>query len=289
MKQKVLITGANGGFGNLMVEELLKNGHQVVASMRNIEKRNKTPAEKLKIQGAKIIEMDVADDQSVSRGISDAIKQVGDLNVVVNNAGLGVIGFQETFTADDWKKLFDVNVFGIQRVLREIVPSFRKQKDGLIINISSLLGRITVPFYGAYNASKWAVEAMTENYRTELSKFGIDVCIIEPGGFPTTFIDNLMRGSDLSRNESYREIEPTPESFLKGFEEALANNPAQDPRNVAKATVEIIETPKGERAFRTIVDKMGMGDPITSYNESLHQMTQGIYSAFGIDHFLKIK
>ncbi len=152
-----------------------------------------------------------------------------------------------------------------------------------------MLGRITVPFYGPYNASKWAVEALSENYRSELSQLGIEVCIVEPGGFPTTFIDHLMRPSDQSRNASYGEMSNMPEGFLKGFEQALASNPAQDPKNVAHAIVSIIEGNHGKRPFRTIVDKMGMGDHISGYNEQLGQITSGIYTAFGIGHLLKLK
>ena len=124
-----------------------------------------------------------------------AVDQAGGLDVVINNAGVGVLGLQEAFTIDDWQKLFDINVFGVQRVNRAVIPGMRARGSGLLIQVASILGRMTIPFYGPYNASKWALEALSENYRTELSGFGVDCCIVEPGGYPTNFMANLMTPS----------------------------------------------------------------------------------------------
>jgi NAD(P)-dependent dehydrogenase (short-subunit alcohol dehydrogenase family) len=286
---KIIITGASGGFGRLIVEALIGNGHQMAATLRDAGGRNQGTAARLKELGCAVIEMDVTSDAGVERGVADAVGALGGLDVVINNAGQGVLGLQEGFTADDWKRVFDINVFGVQRVCRAVLPHLKAQRAGLIINISSLLGRITVPFYGPYNASKWALEALSENYRSELSQLGIEVCVVEPGGFPTTFIDNLVRPSDGSRNASYGAMGDMAEGFLKGFEAALANNPAQDPRNVATAIAGLLDQAPGTRPFRTVVDKMGMGDSIAGYNESLAQVTSGIYGAFGIGHLLSVK
>lgn len=286
---KILITGANGGFGRLTVISLLKAGHAVAATMREIDGRNRSASEELTKLGACVVEIDVSSDESVLEGVDQALRQLGVVDVVVNNAGTGVVGLQECFTPDDWRKLFEVNVFGVQRINRAIIPHMKKRKQGLLITISSLLGRIAVPFYGPYQASKWAVEALAENYRVELSQLGIDSCIVEPGGYPTSFINNLMRPGDPSRSATYAEMKLEPEAFLKGFEQALAANPAQNPQDVANAIVELVGLPCGQRPFRTVVDKMGMGDHVAKYNESLDKVTNGIYSAFGIDYLLKLK
>lgn len=286
---KILITGAGGGFGRLTVAGLLKAGHSVVASMRDVDGRNRAAKEDFTGLGAQVVELDVAQDSSVRRGVDDALTKLGAIDAVINNAGMGVLGFQESFTPDDWRKVFEVNVFGVQRVNRAVLPHMKERKQGLLVHISSLLGRITIPFYGPYNASKWALEALAENYRAELSQLGIESCIVEPGGFPTTFIDHLVRPSDGSRHASYGEMSRMPEEFLKGFEQALAGNPAQDPKNVAAAIVDLVARPRGERPFRTIVDRMGMGDHVTGYNEHLDKVTAGIYGAFGIGHLLKVK
>lgn len=289
MKKNIILTGASGGFGSLIAQSLLQDGHKVVATMRDVNGKNQKKSAELKSKGAHVLEVDVTDDRSVEQGIQAALRELSSVDVVINNAGIGVLGLQESFTSDDWKKLFEVNVFGIQRVCRSILPHMRKKQDGLILNISSLLGRITVPFYGPYNASKWAVEAMSENYRSELSQFGVEVCIVEPGGYPTSFIDHLMRPSDRERALTYGEFGQMPEGFLKGFEQALASNPAQDPKNVATAILKVIQAPKGQKPFRTIVDKMGMGDHIEGYNQQLSQITKGIYTAFGIGHLIDVK
>ena len=286
---KIVITGANGGFGALAVKALLQKGHEVVATMRNITTKNKNAAEELTSLGAKVIEVDVTDDASVNQGIEAAISALNGLDVVVNNAGIGVLGIQEQFTIEDFKRLFDVNVFGVQRVNRAALPFLRKQGSGLLVHISSLLGRITFPFYGPYNASKWALEAMAENYRVELSGFGVDSCLIEPGGYPTGFFESLMQPSDRSQDESYGPMVDAPKQAFESFEGALANNPAQDPQNVADAIVHLIETPAGERPARTVVDKMGMGDHIAPYNQQLENIHQGLYTAFGMGDMLKLK
>lgn len=288
-KKKIMITGAGGGFGLLTTKALLEAGHTVVASMRDVSGRNKDKVASLKGLGASVIEMDVTSDTSVENGIATAIKEAGGLDVLVNNAGVGVLGVQETFTASDLQKLFDINVFGVHRVTRTVMPHMREKKSGLVINISSLLGRIAVPFYGPYNASKWALEGLSENYRIESSQSGVDVCIVEPGGYPTSFIDNLVRPSDAARIASLKEMSEAAEGFLKGFEQALAGNPAQDPKNVAAAIVNLVQATPGARAFRTIVDNMGMGGPLEGYNKQLADITAGIYGNFGIAHLLQLK
>lgn len=289
MSKKILITGASGGFGKLTVEALLKAGHQVVGSMRTTTGRNEEVANTLKAAGAHLVEIDVTKDDQVEQGVQKAIELLGGLDVVVNNAGVGVLGMQEHFTADDFKFLFDVNVFGVQRINRAILPHFRQQGAGLIVYVSSLLGRITLPFYGPYNASKWALEAMAENYRTELSGFGIESCIVEPGGFPTTFFNNLVKPSDESRAADYGDFMNAPQAMFDSFEGALAGNTEQKPELVADAIAGLVAQPKGEKPFRTVVDKMGMGDPIEGYNQGLGQVTTGIYSNFGIDGMLTVK
>lgn len=289
MSKKVLITGANGGFGKLTVESLLSKGHKVAATMRNIQTNNKSVADELKAKGAIVIELDVTKDESVNNGVQAAISQLGGLDVVINNAGVGVVGMQEFFTTEDFQKLFDINVIGVQRVNRAALPYLRSNSNGLIIYVSSLLGRICMPFYGPYNATKWALEALAENYRVELSGFGIENCIVEPGGYPTTFMTNLVQPSDNTRVESYGEFMNVPNQMFEGFGAAMQNAPDQKPQNVADAIISLIEAEKGTNKFRTVVDSMGMGTPIVQYNEQLDGIMTGLYSAFHMEGMLKTK
>ncbi|MGI0119576.1 SDR family oxidoreductase [Zooshikella sp. RANM57] len=287
-KQNILITGANSGFGLLTTKLLLQQGHHVVASMRDPNHRNAQTANEIKQLGGMIVDIDVTNEESVSTGVSAAIKQAGHIDVLVNNAGVGVNGVQEAFTTDDIKAIFEINVFGLNRMIRAVLPHFHQRHSGLILNVSSILGRMTIPFYGPYNASKWAVEALSENYRTELSNFGIDVALVEPGGFPTDFIDRLVKPSDTTRLDNYGDMANAPQVALEGFEQALATNPAQNPQLVADAITNVIAKTPGSRPFRTVVDKMGMGEPIEAYNQQLATITQNIYQAFGTAEMLKL-
>ncbi len=284
----VLITGAAGGFGQLMARTLLANGHSVIATMRGVQSKNKGVAEQLSALGAEIVEMDVTSDSSVKTAVESALKKHGGIDVLINNAALGVIGLQEAFTIEDFKKLYDVNVFGLVRVTREILPHFRQKQTGLVMNISSLLGRITLPFYGPYNSTKWAVEALSENYRAELSSFGVDVCIVEPGGFPTTFMDHILRPSDTARTQQYGTMADAPEMSLNGFKQALADKPEQNPQLVADAVLTLINMSKGTRPFRTTVDKLGMSDAIIVYNQQLQKITESVFGHYGMGHLLKV-
>lgn len=289
MEQKILITGASGGFGFLTCKSLVDKGHKVVGTMRSIAGKNEKVANELKSIGVQLVEMDVTNEESVNNGVKKAIDLLNGLDVLINNAGVGVFGMQEHFTPDDMKYIFDVNVFGVQRVMRAALPYFRKQKKGTVLYISSLLGRITEPFFGVYNASKWALEALAENYRTELSVFGIESCIVEPGGYPTTFMDNLIKPSDNSRNESYGEFMQAPKAMFGGYEQSLEANKEQRPHKVADAIANLIALPYSEKPMRTVVDFTLMGEHINKYNDMLHNVTLGIFTAFGIDGMLTVK
>ena len=127
---KILVTGTSTGFGKLIAESLIKEGHDVAATMRGVGGKNRASAEALEKAGAKVVELDVADETSADKGVQDSIEALGGLDVIVNNAGFGWLGLQETFTSEDWKKTFDVNVFGVQRVTRAALPHLRKQGSG---------------------------------------------------------------------------------------------------------------------------------------------------------------
>ncbi|WP_419911281.1 SDR family oxidoreductase [Hoeflea sp.] len=284
----ILITGANSGFGTLIIADLVKAGHRVAGSVRDPEGRNAEAAAALRNLGVEVVEIDVTDDASVEAGVAKADKTLGGIDVLINNAGVGAHGLQENFSAEDFRRLFDINVFGVQRMIRAVLPQMRSRGSGLILNVSSLLGRVVLPFYGPYNATKWAVEALSENYRVELSQFGVDVAVIEPGGFPTTFFGNLIYPSSADRDPGYGEMAAAPKAALEGFEGFLAANPQQTPQLVADAVVDVIGKAPGARPFRTEVDRVGMGDAIRPYNDQLDQVTRGLFANFGIADMLEL-
>ncbi len=141
------------------------------------------------------------------------------IDVVVNNAGIGAIGIQEFFSVADMHKIFDVNVYGVQRIMRAAIPYLKKQNQSTVVHISSGIGRLTFPFYSTYCASKYALEALAEGYRAELAGFGIETCIIEPGAMPTEFLDTMVKlqPRDESRVHSYGEMVSIPEMAMKSL------------------------------------------------------------------------
>lgn len=288
-KLNVLITGAGSGLGRLTTESLLKAGHSVTGSMRDIKGRNKQAADELIKLGAFVVEIDVTSDESTQNGVDEATGKMGSVDVIINNAGLGALGINESFTSGDWMKIFDINVFGVQRMIRAVAPQMKERGKGLIITISSLTARIALPFQGPYGPSKWAAEALTELYRLELSNLGVETCIIEPGGLPTKFLDNLSQPSDPSRIASYGELGKMPANLLGSFEQTFAANPAQNPQLVADAVENLIGLEHGERPFRTVVDKMGLGDLVIPHNAHSEKVNTEMYAMFGLSDLVKVK
>jgi NADP-dependent 3-hydroxy acid dehydrogenase YdfG len=265
----ILITGASSGFGRDTAETLSKAGHHVFASMRDPETRNRAHAEALRASGIEAVELDVTNDASVERGVSSVLKQAGRIDVLVNNAGVGVVGISEAFTTDQLQSLFDVNVFGIQRMLRATLPAFRRQGDGLVINIGSILGRVTLPFSGLYGATKFALEAMTEGYRYDLSQLGVDVVLVQPSAYPTNFFSTVQFPSDTERVAGYGEVAAIPGKLLSGFEAQFKSEKAPDPHEVAEAISRLVEQPSGSRPGRVIVGQAFGADTINAQSAAV--------------------
>jgi NAD(P)-dependent dehydrogenase (short-subunit alcohol dehydrogenase family) len=288
MKHKILVTGASGAFGSLACIQLAENGHQVVGTMRSIQGKNEVIANALKAKGVALVEMDVTNEESVNSCVSLAIEIMGGLDTVFNNAGIGANGILECFTADDIQKMFDVNVFGVQRLMRAALPHLRKQGKGTIIYTSSCIARVTTPFLASYSASKYALESLAEGYRAELSGFGIESCIVEPGGFPTGFMSGMITPSDTERMNQYGEMAMLPEASLSGYVAYVESIPEQRPERVAEAVTALVETPFGEKPFRTVVDFSGLKQPIENYNKVLSETTKAIYTANGMGDLLTL-
>ncbi len=284
----ILVTGASSGFGNLIAADLVRAGHRVAGSVRDPEGRNAKVAASLRALGVEVVEIDVTDDASVESGVAAANRALGGIDVLINNAGAGAYGIQENFSAEDFRRIFDINVFGVQRMIRAVLPQMRARHFGLILNVTSLLGRVTIPFLGPYNAAKWAVEALSENYRWELSQFGVEVAVIEPGGFPTSFFGNLITPTSHDRDLGYGELAGAPEAMLEEMGESLAANPLQTPQIVSDAVVELINMAPGERPFRNEVDRSGMSDPIVPYNVQAEKVSQTLFTSYGMEGMLKL-
>jgi NAD(P)-dependent dehydrogenase (short-subunit alcohol dehydrogenase family) len=288
MKHKILITGASGAFGSLTCILLAENGHQVVGTMRSMQGKNEAIANELKAKGVGVVEMDLSNEESVNAGVKSAIELMEGLDTVFNNAGIGANGILECFTAGDIQKLFDVNVFGVQRLMRAVLPHLRQQGKGTIIHTSSCIGRVTTPFLASYSASKYALESLAEGYRAELSGFGIESCIVEPGGFPTGFMSGMISPSDTDRMKQYGEMASLPETAINGYVAYVESIPEQRPERVAEAVLQLVNTPFGEKPFRTVVDFSGLKQSIENYNKVLSETTKAIYKANGVDNLLTL-
>ena len=180
MKKVILLTGASSGIGYQTAEILAKEGHVVYGAARRTEKM-----ETLKQFGVKPIYLDVTDEESIKSAIDTIIVNEGCIDVLINNAGYGSYGAIEDVELSEANMQFEVNLFGLARLVQLVLPHMRKQKSGRIINISSMGGRLTSYFGGWYHATKYALEAFSDALRMEVADFGIDVSLIEPGGIKT--------------------------------------------------------------------------------------------------------
>jgi NAD(P)-dependent dehydrogenase (short-subunit alcohol dehydrogenase family) len=286
--QKVFITGIAGGFGKPTATTLLDQGYEVAGSVRSRGGKNTDIVAMLEAAGAKIVEMDVTDTSSTDKAVGEAIAVLGGLDVLFNNAGIGSYGIQELMSPEDMSRVMDVNVIGVQRVMRAALPHFRAQGRGTVLYTSSLIGRIATPFYGTYSASKWALEAIVECYRTELSGFGIESCIIEPGAMPTAFFDGFITPNDPDREAEYGEFAAVPEMSGAGLAQLLEATPQQRPERIAEAVAALLAMPFGEKPFRTVVDHVGVGPEIERYNDVLHDVTRNVLGNFGIAEMLDL-
>src|SRR5262249_29045953 len=154
----------------------------------------------------KVVELDVTDQTSVDRAVESVLGQAGRIDVLVNNAGIACTGVTEAFTPEQVRDLFEVNVFGLLRVTRAVLPAMRRRRDGLVVNIGSILGRVTLPFFGVYGASKFAVEALTDSLRYELSQLGVEFGLVQPSAFPTPMYTSAQQPSDTRRANDYGKI-----------------------------------------------------------------------------------
>jgi len=285
MNKTVLITGSNSGFGYLTAMTLAENGFDVVGTMRDIDGRNASVATELRSKGIKVVEMDVTDMDSINQAVNNEIDSI---DILINNAGVGTLGWQESFNIDDLQKVFDINVFGVQRVTKAVLPQMKKRNHGTIIQISSILGKFVLPFLGPYNATKHAIEGLVENYRVELSQFGIQSLIVQPGGFGTDFGANLMRPSDKEAVTSYGDHALAPEQMWAGTEQSHDADDAPSPQMVADSVLELLDTNAEDRPFRTVVDPSGLNPVIGKINEETEQAMQSIYSNYGMNELFKL-
>jgi NAD(P)-dependent dehydrogenase (short-subunit alcohol dehydrogenase family) len=285
MPKTILITGASTGFGRDTAETLARDGHSVFASMRDPQGKNRKHAKELRKQGIEVVELDVSSDASVDRAVKEVLARTGRIDVLVNNAGVASAGVTEAFTADQAKLVFNTNVVGLLRTSRAVLPSMRAQGDGLIINIGSILGRVTFPFFGIYGASKFAVEALTDSLRYEVSQLGIEVALIQPSAYPTPMYANVQQPADADRAAAYGAVGEIPGAMFKHFMTTFQAADAPNPHDVAEAIAKLMAQPKGSRPARTVVGAAFGSDIV---NTQTAPVQAHVVEALGLSHLAKI-
>lgn len=254
----VLITGASTGIGKLTALTVARAGHNVYASMREIHGKNRqAAADLLDISGREGLNIEVLDlDVTLPESVSSAIRHLSstntDIDVLINNAGHMSIGIAEAFTEEQIHQQFEVNFFGPVRLSRAVLPRMRERGSGLIVHVSSIVGRILFPACAFYCASKFALEAYAEVLHYELTGLGIDSVLVEPGPFSTQLLPNSPGPLDGDRAAGYGQLATLRELFVANFETFFASDQAPNPQENADAILKLISMPSGQRPLRTV-------------------------------------
>ncbi len=248
------ITGSSTGFGKELAKQCLERGYKVVATARNTDDVADLVAKYP--ETARAIQLDVTNDEDVKNSVAKATEEFGTIDILVNNAGYGLGGGIEEPSMEQIQKQYDTNIFGVIRMMREVLPIMRAKKSGHIVNISSVVGFTAFGSTGYYSSTKFAMEALSEALSKEMEHLGINVTIVEPGGFRTDFA-----GRSFTQPENRIEDYVTSERIDAIGE--YHNNQPGDPVKGVKAMIDMVETdnpplrlPLGEDAVTAIEDKL---------------------------------
>jgi NAD(P)-dependent dehydrogenase (short-subunit alcohol dehydrogenase family) len=232
------ITGCSSGFGRLLSQRALAMGDNVVATARSLQAMHDLGEE----SPSRILQLplDVMDPEQIRGGVGTAVERFGKIDILVNNAGYGYFATQEEGEMEEIRRMFDTNVFGLIAVTQGVLPYMRKRGKGTIINMSSVSGRITTPRGGFYQASKWAVEALSESLYLEVSSFGLRVIVIEPGSYDTDFGPRSARVAPADRDPDspYARLRAV---WLKNAAESIFPR-KQDPGEVIDSIIDAVNS-----------------------------------------------
>lgn len=280
MESVVLITGCSTGFGRVTAETLAREKYHVYAAMRNVGGRNAENVRELQALAEREslvlhpVELDVNDDASVDRAVDKVIQDAGHIDVLVNNAGLSIRGLTEAVTIEQMRHVFETNVVAVQRMNRAVLPHMRSRGSGLLIHISSQAGRVVIPGFGIYGASKFALEALVESYHYELAGEGIDCISVQPGAYATAISQNAGRAADEVRALNYGPGGDIPKTLMANL------GKRGDPQEIADVLLRLIEMPAGRRPLRTEVGVTG--DFVARINNFTDTIQEGILNVLGL-------
>lgn len=302
MQNTIVITGCSAGFGHQLAEKLARQGHRVFATMRGVKGKNAQIAQQLHELARQesldlhVIELDVCSATSVAAAKEQVLakskiraSKADRIDVVINNAGQMFGGLSESFTDTEFSSQLDTNVVGVHRVLRAFLPTMREQGEGLVINISSVAGRIAVPFMALYHASKWALEGYTESMRAELATMGIEFVLIQPGPFNTTLFPNSVQPADAeARAASYpQRVHSAHEGLGAAFTQMLGDTEApNDAAIVVDGIIDIINMPEGTRPLRRA---FGIDFNVGALNDAIAPFQAGVLEGAGLSEYSQLR
>ncbi|HKL06743.1 MAG TPA: SDR family oxidoreductase [Roseovarius sp.] len=264
----IAITGASSGFGRAAVRAFADRGDRVWGTMRDTAGRNAAKKAELEAYSPRITiaEMDVTSDASVAEGFA-AILAHGPIDILINNAGIMYIGMTEAYSVAQAAEQMETNYFGAIRAMQAVLPSMRAADSGLIINTSSIAGRVSVPFFGTYCATKHALEAYSQSLRYEVAPFGVDIALVEPGPFPSNLLAAGKPPAHQDVLTSYGNLGDVPTTMIAGFADMLASDQAPDPQLVVDTYLALADAKPGKRPTRTVVGITWGVDEINAFTQ----------------------
>jgi NAD(P)-dependent dehydrogenase (short-subunit alcohol dehydrogenase family) len=271
MKKVIFITGTSTGFGKLMTIKLAGEGHIIIAGMRGIKGKNEAVANELSaLVNVHVEEIDVTSDNSVSEAFEKTITKHGRVDVLINNAAVNGYGLLEAYSIEKIRQMFEVNFYGVVRTYQAVLPSMRKAKSGLIINITSGASGHTLPFMIPYLASKFCVESITEGIQEELMQFGIENVSIQPGVYPTEMTSGVKTGILSDKPEITGAYEPIATEMFSALGAGLFGKMKEynmDPQVIADGVLALINMKEGTRPLRYPLDAIAEGTDIEFINK----------------------
>lgn len=289
----VLITGCSSGFGYQAARSLASRGHHVFATMRDPEGRNREVGDELMAFAEeedldlRVLALDVTRQHAVDAAIRQALAEVDALDAVINNAGRTYFGVTEAYTPEELQGQLNVNLVGPFRMARAVLPHMRERGEGLLLNVSSIVGRLALPFFGFFQASQWGLEGMTESLHYELSPFGVDVVLLELGPFARRFHRSDERVVDAERAAACSDELDLVRGRVQSAFDALFDDPdaPTDPELAVEALVELVEAEPGERPLRTVA---GADFGVRELNDALESLRKAALEAMNLEHLDRV-
>jgi len=270
MSDIVFITGTSTGFGKLTATTLAKAGYTVIAGMRQTQTKNEAVARELAaLPNIDVVEIDVTDDASVEQAFETVLARYGRIDVLVNNAAVAGFGLLEAYSLDQIRRMFEVNFYGVIRTYQAVLPSMRKAKSGLIINITSGASGHTLPFMVPYMASKFGVETITEGLQDELHEYGIENVSIQSGVYPTEMNTGAKAGVQADKTDITAEYGDAAQQKFNAIGQSLFGKMAEfnmDPQTIANGILELVRMKKGTRPLRFPLDAIAQGTDVAFIN-----------------------